>query len=52
MADDRIEELEALVRLAELLAEETADDAPPRLRALAQALAVRLKALADGVRLP
>jgi hypothetical protein len=51
MTRDHLDELEALARLAEVLMTATVVDTPDRCHAMAQALAVRLKTLVDGVRL-
>lgn len=48
---DHLAELEALARLAHTLVTATAGDESPGVHAMAQALALRLKTLATGVRL-
>jgi hypothetical protein len=51
VAHDQIDELDALARRADALASETIEQGPSRGHAMARALALRLKALAAGVRL-
>jgi hypothetical protein len=51
VTQEHVDELEALARLADFLMEATVWDATPGVNAMARALAIRLKTLADGVRL-